>query len=240
MDNRERTDSQAQAQASIIVVDDDQRMARMLRRNLNAAGFQVSLAANGRELRNAYRHRQPDLVLLDLNLEVEDGIDLAVELVAATSAAIIIITGRDELNDRVKGLDAGADDYIIKPFDIDELLARIRAVLRRRSLELPQTNQLELGPFCLDRTARTFCRVGSPPTCITLTETEVRILSILILHNGRVVSREQLMSREIKSPVDRSIDVHIGNIRRKLKQSKLNDIVIWPVRGFGYRLRLEP
>ncbi len=235
MDSRGATE----VPANIIVVDDDKRIARMLERNLNAAGYDVTLAENGRELRNAYRHRQPDLVLLDLNLDAEDGIDLAVELGSATSAAIIMITGRDELDDRVKGLDAGADDYIIKPFVIDELLARIRAVLRRRSFELPQSSKFEIGPFCLDRTARTFCREGSPPICISLTETEVRILSILVINHGRVVSREQLMAREIKAPVDRSIDVHIGNIRRKLKQAKLNDIIIWPVRGYGYRLRLE-
>ncbi|MBK1706857.1 response regulator transcription factor [Halochromatium glycolicum] len=231
--------NEPEPEADIVVVEDDQRMARMIERNLHAAGYHVRLAETGRELRNAYHYSAPDLVLLDLNLQAEDGIDLAVELVSATSAAVIIVTARDRLEDRLRGLDVGADDYIIKPFEIEELIARIRAVLRRRILETARNREIDLGPYHLDRTAQTLVRDGSPPITVSLTNTEVRILTILLLHHSRVVCREQLTSREIKESVDRSIDVHIGNIRRKLRKAGMHDLVIWPVRGLGYRLRYE-
>ncbi|NEX17083.1 MAG: DNA-binding response regulator [Halochromatium sp.] len=225
--------------ASIIVVEDDKRMARALERNLSAAGYQVTLATSGREFRHAYRRSQADLILLDLNLGAEDGLDLARELGSSSAAAIIIVTGRNDLHDRIEGLDAGADDYIAKPFVIEELLARVRAVLRRRSLAAPTDGKVELGPYRLDTAALSLCREGSSPPCISLTETEARILAVLLHQHGRAVSRERLMARELNTAVDRSIDVHIGNIRRKLRNAQMLDLIIWPVRGFGYRLRLE-
>lgn len=237
--NRSNASEHDAQQADIIVVEDDLRMARMIERSLHTAGYQVRVAGTGQELRNAYHHQPPDIVLLDLNLEAEDGIDLAVELVSATSAAVMIVTARYGLEDRVRGLDIGADDYIVKPFEIEELLARIRAVLRRRSLVPARSREIDLGPYRLDRTAQTLIRDGSPTKKITLTNTEVRILTVLLLHHSRVVGREQLTSREIKESVDRTIDVHIGNIRRKLRKAEMHDLVIWPVRGLGYRLRYE-
>lgn len=229
-----------QPQADIIVVEDDQRMARMMERNLHVAGYRVRLAETGYELRRAYYDYSPDLVLLDLNLQNEDGIDLAVELVSAIPAAVIIVTASDRLEERIRGLDVGADDYITKPFEIEELLARIRAVLRRRTLEPVRSHTIGLGPYHLDRIAQTLARNGSPPIKISLTSTEVRILTVLLLNHSRVVYREQLTSHdETKESVDRSIDVHIGNIRRKIRVAGLHDVVICPVRGLGYRLRYE-
>ncbi|MBK1620056.1 hypothetical protein CKO42_16725 [Lamprobacter modestohalophilus] len=226
-----------ESEAEIIVVEDDPRMACMMERNLHAAGYRVRRAETGRELRIAYQYNAPDVVLLDLNLQAEDGIDLAVELVTATSAAVIIVTARDSLEDRILGLDVGADDYIIKPFEIKELLARIRAALRKRSLAPSLSREINLGPYHLNRIAQTLSHDGYPPTKISLTNTEVRILTVLLLNHSRVVCREQLTSHEIKESVDRSIDVHIGNIRRKLRKAEMHDLVICPVRGLGYRLR---
>ncbi len=225
--------------AHIIVVEDDQRMGLALQRNLTQAGYQVILADSGQALRQAYRRTEADLVLLDLNLGIEDGIDIAREIVSTTSVAVIIITGRLELEDRIEGLDAGADDYIVKPFAIDELLARIRAVLRRRALDDVPAGVVECGPFRLDTTTQTLHRNGSATTDLTLTGTEARLLGILLRQHGRAVSRERLSNRGPQDPGDRSIDVHIGNIRRKLRETGIDELVISPVRGYGYRLRLD-
>jgi DNA-binding response OmpR family regulator len=226
--------------ATIIVVEDDTRMGLALQRNLKRAGYQVVHVDSGQALRHAYRRTQAQLVLLDLNLGAEDGIDLARELIATTSAAVIIITGRQELQDRIDGLDAGADDYIVKPFVIDEVLARIRAVLRRRATESDPAETIVLGPFQLDTINQTLDRNGGQDACLTLTGTETRILGILLRQYGRAISRDRLSSRGAVDASDRSIDVHIVNIRRKLREAAMDELVITPVRGFGYRLRYEP
>lgn len=224
---------------NIIVVEDDQRLGKSLQRNLAQAGYCVTYASDSLALRRAYRQTQADLVLLDLNLGSEDGIDIARELISTTSAAVIIITGRQDVADRIEGLDAGADDYIVKPFAIDEVLARIRAVLRRRALDAAPSASIEVGQIRLDTTTQTLHRIQSSSPVLTLTETETRILGILLRDHGRAVSRERLSNRGVPDPSDRAIDVHIGNIRRKLRQVGLTEVVIGPVRGFGYRLHLE-
>lgn len=226
--------------AAIIIVEDDKRMGLALQRNLSRAGYRVMHVDSGQALRHAYRRNPAQLVLLDLNLGAEDGIDLARELIATTSAAVIIITGRQELQDRIEGLDAGADDYIVKPFAIDEVLARIRAVLRRRALESDPSETITLGPFRLDTIDQNLQRDGARDAVVPLTGTETRMLGILLRQYGRAISRERLGTRGALDASDRSIDVHVGNIRRKLREAGMDELVISPVRGFGYRLRLEP
>ncbi|EGV16806.1 response regulator transcription factor [Thiocapsa marina] len=224
--------------ATIIVVEDDPRMGHVLARHLTRAGYAVSSAANGSEMRRLYRHDGADLVLLDLNLGAEDGMDLARELVGSTPAAVMIVTGRDDIQDRIDGLDAGADDYITKPFEIEELLARIRAVLRRHAFEASVHDAIQLGTLTLDPSAMSLSDTSSGAS-LRLTETESRILATLMRQHGRAVSRAQLLNREPLAPEDRTVDVHIGNIRRKLRDGGIHTLVIWPVRGHGYRLRLE-
>lgn len=224
--------------SSILVVEDDPRMAGVLRRHLTRAGYAVSVAANGSETRRLYRHDGADLVLLDLNLGGEDGMDLARELVASTAAAVMIVTGRHDLQDRIDGLDAGADDYITKPFEVEELLARIRAVLRRHTFEASVHDSIQLGTVTLEPGAMVL-RDASSGVCVRLTETESRILATLMRQHGRALSRTQLLNREPLNPEDRTVDVHIGNVRRKLREAGIRNLVIWPVRGHGYRLRLE-
>lgn len=225
--------------ARIIVVEDDARMATVIERHLKAHGFDVTTVPSGPELRRVYRSGGADLVLLDLNLGSEDGIDLARELVRTTSAGVIIVTGRDALQDRITGLDSGADDYVVKPFDPDELLARVRAVLRRHLPTLPPDEKIRVGPYELDAGRLTLMRDGLDSDA-RLTETETRMLLSLLQHFNRAVSRSQLLGREIQGTDDRIVAVHIANIRRKLKEAGMDDLVIWPVRGCGYRTRVEP
>ncbi|MBK1644145.1 DNA-binding response regulator [Thiocapsa imhoffii] len=224
--------------ATIIVVEDDPRMGRVLTRHLTRAGYAVSVAANGSEMRRLFRHEGADLVLLDLNLGSEDGMDLARELVDSTPAAVMIVTGRDDLQDRIDGLDAGADDYITKPFQIEELLARIRAVLRRHAFEACALDAIQLGTVTLDLSAMSVSDTSNGAS-LRLTETESRILATLMRQHGRAVGRAQLLNRESLTPDERTVDVHICNIRRKLRDEGILNLVIWPVRGYGYRLRLE-
>ncbi|WP_281269185.1 response regulator transcription factor [Thiocapsa rosea] len=221
-----------------MVVEDDPRVGRVLMRHLTRAGFGVSVAANGAEMRRLYRHNGADLVLLDLNLGAEDGMDLARELVGSTPVAVMIVTGRDDLQDRIDGLDAGADDYITKPFEVEELLARIRAVLRRHAFEASVHDAIHMGTVTLDPSAMSLSDASSGVS-LRLTETEARILATLMRQHGRAVGRAQLLNREPLIPEDRTVDVHIGNIRRKLRDGGILNLVIWPVRGYGYRLRLE-
>ena len=213
-------------------------MGRVLIRHLSRAGYGVSVAANGSEMRRLYRQNGADLVLLDLNLGAENGMDLARELVGSTDAAVMIVTGRDDLQDRIDGLNAGADDYIIKPFEVEELLARIRSVLRRQAFGTSVHDAIQLGTLTLEPSAMTLSETASG-ICVRLTETESRILATLMRQYGRAVSRAQLLNRELQNPEDRTVDVHIGNIRRKLRDSGIRELVIWPVRGYGYRLRFE-
>lgn len=222
----------------IIVVEDDARMASAIQRHLKDHGFDVTTVPSGPELRRVYRSSGADLVLLDLNLGSEDGMDLARELVRTTSAGVIIVTGRDALQDRITGLDSGADDYVMKPFDPDELLARVRAVLRRRLPILPPDEKIRVGPYVLDTGCLTLMR-DDLDSDVRLTETETRILVSLLQRFNRVVSRAQLMGREMDSD-DRIVAVHIANVRRKLRDAGMEDLVIWPVRGCGYRMRVEP
>jgi DNA-binding response OmpR family regulator len=213
-------------------------MGRVLSRHLTRAGYAVSVAANGSEMRRLYRQNGADLVLLDLNLGSEDGMNLTRELIDSTPAAVMIVTGRHDIQDRIDGLDAGADDYITKPFEVEELLARIRAVLRRHAYEASARDAIQLGTVRLDPSAMSLSD-ASCGASLRLTEMEARILATLMRQHGRAVSRAQLLNRELLSPEDRTVDVHIGNIRRKLRDGGICPLVIWPVRGYGYRLRLE-
>lgn len=209
-----------------------------MQRCLAAEGYSVVIATRGSELRLQYRSQGAELVLLDLNLGAEDGMDLARELAATTAVGLIIVSGRTDLRDRVAGLDAGADDYLAKPVALAELRARVRAVLRRRGQTLESDGCLRAGSATLDLRTRKLCREGGEG--VVLTETETLILAELIRHQGRSISRASLRQGTNWSPIDRSVDVHIGRIRRKLWAANLRELTILPMRGHGYRLTVEP
>lgn len=222
----------------IMIVEDDPLLAGIMQRCLIADGYHVTIATCGAELRRQYRTEGAELVLLDLNLGREDGMDLARELAATTAVGLIIVTGRAELHDRIEGLDAGADDYLIKPVALAELRARVRAVLRRRGRTPEPDGCLRAGSITLDlRTRRV--RRDEAPGDVALTETESVILAELIRHQGRSISRASLRHGVTWAPHDRSVDVHVGRIRRKLRDAGIHDLIILPIRGHGYRLTIE-
>ena len=136
-----------------------------------------------------------------------------------------------------RGLDAGADDYVTKPFAPDELRARVRAALRRHSLFMPDQPLVRAGPYSLDSVSLTLSRDGSDLR-VRFTETQARILRLLMQHHGQALSRDSLVSRRVNGTEDRSVDVHVANIRRRLRNAGVEELVIGPVRGLGYRLGL--
>lgn len=223
----------------IIIVEDDLHLARSLQRLLVSDGFDVMLAYNGADLRCFLRTGGVDLVLLDLNLGAEDGMDIARELGETSTTGLIIITGRADPTDRFTGLEAGADDYVTKPFDHQELRARIRAVLRRRPRAHDGGAVLAVGPFRLNTANRRLSRMGSGIQ-VEFTSRESFLLACLMSRPTESVHRSTLCRRDSWSPDDRATDVHVSHIRRKLAAAGFSELCIQPVRGIGYRLNLIP
>jgi DNA-binding response OmpR family regulator len=224
----------------LLVVDDDDGVLDMLRRYFTGQGFEVSAAANGTEMREALARTNVDLVLLDLGLPGEDGFELTRQLRKSWNGALIIITGRGESVDRVVGLELGADDYVTKPFDLRELLARVRSVLRRAAPAAAAGDAAsqvarQFGNFLLIPQSRTL-RTTDGAT-IALTTGEFELLRVFVEHPNRVLSRDDLMERihgRNAGPFDRAIDVQIGRLRRKVESDPANPELIKSVRGAGY------
>ncbi|HEY0662226.1 MAG TPA: response regulator [Lysobacter sp.] len=223
----------------VLVVDDDVEIGLLLSRYLGGQGLRVSVAENGTALRAAMRGQAVDVVLLDLGLPDEDGLSLMRELRSRWQGPVIIISGRGESVERVVGLELGADDYLTKPFDLRELLARIRSVLRRTQpapSSAPTTVRgYEFEGLRLDLPARRL--TGPEGREIVLTTGEFELLLALVQHAHQVLTRDQLMNamhgREA-GPYDRSIDVRIGRLRRKLEADPAHPQLIKSVRGAGY------
>jgi len=224
----------------LLVVDDDTGVLDLLRRYFTGQGFEVSTAANGAEMRDALTRTAVDLVMLDLGLPGEDGFELTRQLRKSWNGALIIITGRGESVDRVVGLELGADDYVTKPFDLRELLARVRSVLRRAHQNATPddaANQVafQFGNFLLSPQSRTLRTTGG--ATIALTTGEYELLRVLVEHPNRVLSRDNLMEHihgRNAGPFDRAIDVQIGRLRRKVESDPANPELIRSVRGAGY------
>lgn len=224
----------------VLVVDDDAEIGALLSRYLGGQGMRVSLAGDGEQLRAAMRELQPiDVVLLDLGLPGEDGLTLIRDLRGHWHGPVIIISGRGESVERVVGLEMGADDYITKPFDLREVLARIRSVLRRAqptpAAPAPTGHGFEFEGHRLEVTARRLMRRDGEE--IALTRGEFDLLLVLVEHAHKVLSRDQLMNAlhgRDAGPFDRAIDVQIGRLRRKLETDPANPTLIKSVRGSGY------
>jgi two-component system, OmpR family, phosphate regulon response regulator PhoB len=221
---------------NILVVEDEADVALMLRYNLEAEGFKVGVASTGDEAVEHMRAALPDLILLDWMLPGLSGIELCRRWRAREETAripIIMITARGEEEERVRGLATGADDYVVKPFSIPELIARISALLRRASPQLV-TSVLRAGDLELDRNSHRVRRAGRE---VHLGPTEYRLLEYLMRHPGRVYSREQLLDGVWGNDVyvdERTVDVHVGRLRKAINRRASEVDPIRTVRGAGY------
>jgi two-component system, OmpR family, phosphate regulon response regulator OmpR len=222
----------------MLVVDDDPALRELLCRYLSEQGFAVDAVADGDELDRFLVATRPDLVILDLMLPGEDGLSIARRLRAHGNLPIIMLSARGEDLDRIIGLEVGADDYLPKPFNPRELLARIRAVLRRHSTatepSAEPTQAFVFGPFRVDMEAHTLRRDGVE---VPLTTAEFTLLRAFAEHPNRVLSRDTLLERlkgYERSPFDRTIDVRVARLRKKIEPDPAAPVYIRTVRGEGY------
>ncbi len=220
---------------TILIVDDQARIVKLVRDYLERAGFDVLEARDGETALTVARAEQPDLVVLDLMLPGVDGLDVCRRLRRESGVPIIMLTARVEEADRIVGLELGADDYVTKPFSPRELVARVRATLRRASGEVGPSTILRAGDVELDTAALTATVAGQP---VDLTPTEFYLLAALVRQPGRIFSREQLLEAVhgvAFDGYDRSVDSHVKNIRRKIEPDPRNPRYIYTVYGVGYR-----
>lgn len=223
---------------TILVIDDEKDLLELVRANLERNGFDVVTAADGRSGLEVARRRSPNLIILDLMMPGIDGLEVCREIRGDEKIQlipVIMLTARAEEADRVVGLEIGADDYVVKPFSPRELLARVKAHLRRNAVS-QSSAQLRVGDLLIDPERH---RVTYRGALISLTATEFRILRLLMRKAGVVLSRQVMISGVLgdhAAVTDRTIDVHITSLRRKLGEA---GELIETIRGFGYRLSDE-
>jgi two-component system phosphate regulon response regulator PhoB len=224
---------------NVLVVDDERDLVSLLDFNLRQSGFETTLAYAGEEALGAARRRPPDLVLLDLMLPDMSGTEVCRQLKSdprTRSVPVIVLTARGEELDRVVGFELGADDYVVKPFSVRELILRVKAVLRRAGQQRSDKPVTEVGPVRIDVDAHRAWVRGEP---LDLTPLEFKLLSTLVTRAGRVQSRERLLADvwEMSSELEtRTVDTHVKRLREKLGPAR---DMLETVRGVGYRL-LDP
>jgi DNA-binding response OmpR family regulator len=212
----------------ILLVEDDPKTSATVALYLQREGYEVVTAADGIEALQRAREREPHLVVLDLMLPRLDGLSVCRALRESSDAAIIMVTARSTEEDKLTGLDLGADDYVTKPFSPRELMARVRAVLRRAT----EDDVVEAAGITLDRTRREV-RIGETP--IAVTPTEYRLLDTLVRAGGRTFTRQELVERALGDEydgLDRTVDVHVMNLRRKLGDAGKAIVTVF---GVGYK-----
>ncbi|MEN8779633.1 MAG: response regulator [Desulfobacterales bacterium] len=226
------------AHEHILVVEDERKLADLLRDYLSEAGYTVSWLDRGDRVVPRVKQDPPALILLDIMLPGLDGTEVCREIRKFSKIPILMITARVEEVDRIIGLELGADDYICKPFSPREVVARVKAVLRRAYSE-PETSRLAVGPISLDETTR---RVSVNEEALNLTPSEFGLLKIMIAHPSRVFSRSELLDKVQGyqfEGYDRTIDTHIKNIRKKIAEKLPGREVIHTVYGIGYKFDNE-
>ncbi|MEV6864687.1 response regulator transcription factor [Streptosporangium subroseum] len=227
----------------VLVVDDEPALREALQSSLEFEGYRVGLASDGQAALETLEREPYDLVLLDVMMPRLDGLTACRRLRAVRNhVPVLMLTARDAVGDRVSGLDAGADDYLVKPFELDELLARVRALLRRGALSAPAAEDdgvLAYGDLRMDTFSREVTRAGEP---LELTRTEYLLLELLMVHPRQVLTREQILSEVWGfdfEPSSNSLDVYVMYLRRKTEIAG-RPRLIHTVRGVGYVLRLSP
>jgi DNA-binding response OmpR family regulator len=220
----------------VLLIEDDRKAAKLLAKGLEEDGFVVDAAATGEDGEDQAMTNEYDVIVLDWLLPGKDGIAVCRALRAGgISTPILMLTARDSLADRVNGLGTGADDYLTKPFAFAELLARIRALLRRSRLAQPPV--LRVADLTLDPASRRAVRGGSP---VVLTPREYALLEVLMRHADQIISRTRLVERvwdQAADVLDNLVDVHVSHLRKKIDRAGAVPL-IHTVRGFGYRLGL--
>lgn len=231
------------ATTTILIVDDDPRICRLVARYLSREGYATETASNGAELRQRLDDGRPDLVILDLMLPGEDGLSLVRTIRELSDIPIIMLTGKAETVDKVVGLEMGADDYMTKPFEERELLARVRTVLRRTSSGGSDTTRrsgvsdiLRFASWTFDaQAAELYAEDGER---VHLTSSEFRVLGAMLNRPNRVFTRDELLDLVTErnwTPYDRSVDVLIGKLRRKIETDPKRPSLIKSIRGLGYK-----
>ena len=223
----------------VLVVDDEPQIVRALRINLRARQYEVYTALTGSQALEEAAQHPPDLVILDLGLPDLDGVDVIGGLRGWTDAPIIVLSGRADSADKVEALDAGADDYVTKPFGMDELLARMRAVTRRSAAE-PEEPRVSLGGLTVDLAAK---RVSKDGQDVRLTPTEWHLLEVLVRHPGKLLSQKQLLN-EVWGPgyadATGNLRLYMAQLRRKLEPDPARPRWLLTEPGMGYRFQPEP
>lgn len=223
----------------ILIVEDDREIAQLVRDYLDRAGYRTSVASDGDEALVAARNGQPDLIVLDLGLPKRDGLDVIREIRKTAQTPIVILTARGEETDRIVGLELGADDYIVKPFSPREVVARVRAVLRRVTTTADEQPVLRRGAIEIDIPRMRVMVDGHP---IELTATEFQLLATMARRPGQVFTRGQLLDAlrgDAFDGYERAIDAHVKNIRRKLEADSAHPVYLQTVYGVGYRFAEE-
>lgn len=224
------------ARESILVVEDEAKIAEVLHLYLERNGYEVSVASDGHQALESVRRQTPDLVLLDLNLPGVDGLEVCRRLRQESSVPIIMVTARSEETDKLIGLELGADDYVTKPFSPREIVARVRAVLRRVTSSGPHPSILRVGELSLDPQRHVVQLAGRQ---LDLTPTEFRLLRVLMGNPGRVFSRLQLLEQvqgDAFEGYERTVDAHIKNLRQKIESNPQKPARLLTVYGVGYKL----
>jgi two-component system alkaline phosphatase synthesis response regulator PhoP len=220
---------------TILIVDDEPRIAQIARDYLERAGFSVITAADGAEALEKSRSARPDLIVLDLALPQMDGLDVARAVRRESNVPIIMLTARVEESDKLIGLELGADDYMTKPFSPRELVARVRAVMRRSESASDRGDTIRVGDLLLDVPRMKVTAAGK---AVELTTTEFQLLAALARHPGRIFTRARLLDAIRGVAVEsfeRAIDAHIKNLRRKLEPDPRNPRYVLTVYGIGYK-----
>jgi two-component system, OmpR family, KDP operon response regulator KdpE len=221
----------------VLVVDDDTRLLRTLHITLTARGYDVLTAPDGATGLRVAGHHHPDVVVLDLGLPDVDGVEVVGALRARSAVPIVVLSARTDSTDKVRALDRGADDYVTKPFGVDELLARLRAAVRRATIPANADERVVSDGLVVDLAARTVERDGAP---VALTRTEWAILDVLVRNRGRLVSRRELLDA-VWGPAERRetsyLRVYAAQLRRKLERDPAHPVHLLTEPGMGYRFR---
>jgi two-component system, OmpR family, phosphate regulon response regulator OmpR len=220
----------------LLVIDDDTRIRNLLKQYLTENGFRITVAGNAGDARRQLAGLDFDLLIIDVMMPGENGVELTKSLRAEKSVPILMLTALSETDSRITGLEAGADDYLPKPFDPRELILRINNILRRGGpAATPKVEQLVFGPYTFQIARRELKKGGEP---LKLTDREQEILAIFAARAGETIPRHELVAGEADVG-ERTIDVQINRLRRKIERDPANPVWLQTVRGIGYRLSVE-